>query len=398
LQSAFTLAAPVLAQYGYPGVDYAITGCLGMVSTPNGCAASADREYLTEDMLAGLQSTYGWEIGSHTKTHPQLSTDRLDGTITLQQMLDEIDDSKTILSGDGFAAADFADPYGDYDNTSLTAIAQTYASHRGFADIGSNSYPYNDYLLTVQQIQGNVSVAEAEGYIDAAQAAGQWLILVFHEIKSSGASTALDDYEYNVADLGSLAAYVHAQGIPVTDIAHGLAVSSDNLFANGGFDDGIADGWTTDDATGIVADANSNGSYDGSATGAVNSISLRGAAADTHLFSPTIAIESSQRYLLKSFVHVVSTSGEIDFYIDEYDATGTWSSGQYVQGVTGTPSGNTIAVKDVNFAYTPSSAQVATIRYQVIVHGATTEAYVDNIQMFPTSSIGNATPPSSCAP
>src|ERR1700742_5204199 len=46
VQSAYTLAAPVLAKYGYPGVDYAITDCLGMTPMPNGCDANNDRDYL----------------------------------------------------------------------------------------------------------------------------------------------------------------------------------------------------------------------------------------------------------------------------------------------------------------------------------------------------------------
>lgn len=388
LASSSTLAAPVLAKYGYPGVDYVITDCIGMTTTPNTCAADPNHVYMTWSQVADLQATYGWEVASHTVSHPQLATDRTSGVITAQQMIDEINNSKSILNSHGFAANNFADPYGDYDNTSIAAIAKTYTSHRGFADIDYNAFPYNDYLLTVQQVQGNVSVATVKGYIDQAKAQGKWLILVFHEIKASGASTALEDYEYNADDLDQIAAYVQAQGVPVTDIAHGLANSATNLFTGGGFASGIADGWTTDSPTTIVADSNNNGSYDGTASGATHSVSFTGSTNDAELFSPTVAIDATQNYVVKSFVNVTSTSGEIDFFVDEYDASGTWLSGKYFAGLAGTTTASTIAVKNVNFVYTATSATVAKVRLQVIVHGTAAKAYVDNVQLFPVSAIG----------
>ncbi|HEV7454537.1 MAG TPA: polysaccharide deacetylase family protein [Candidatus Saccharimonadales bacterium] len=406
LQSAVTQAAPVLAKYNYPGVDYVISGCVGMVTVPNTCAANQNLPYMTWAQVAALKNTYGWEVASHTVSHPQLSTDRISGIITAQQMVDEINNSKTaIAAGSGVDPVNFADPYGDYDNISIAAIAKTYESHRGFADIGTNAFPYNDYLLNVQQIQGNVTVAAAKTLIDQAKASGQWLVLVFHEIKASGASTALDAYEYNAGDLDQIAAYVQSQNIPVTDIAHGLANSGTNLFANGTFDtapaaadDAAHSTWWTDDAANIKQDQANNGSY----PSAVNSIAMTGNAAFTggrELISPTVAVDPLQTYIVKSYVNVTSTSGEVDFLVDEYDAAGTWLSGKYVAGVAGATVATTIAVKNVNFTYVPTTATVAKARVQVIVKGTGAKAYVDNIQMFPVSAIGSATttPPTTLA-
>jgi peptidoglycan/xylan/chitin deacetylase (PgdA/CDA1 family) len=403
LDSASTLAAPVLAKYNYPGVDYVISGCIGMTTVPNTCAADNNHKYMTWDQVTGLSSTYGWEVASHSVSHPQLSTDRISGVITAQQMIDEINNSKTaIKAGSGVDPVNFADPYGDYDNVSIAAIAKTYASHRGFADVDDdNLFPYNDYLLTVKQIQGDVggaNIAKAKAYIDAAKAQGKWLVLVFHEIKASGASTALADYEYDVNDLDALAAYVQAQGIPVTDIAHGLANSGTNLFANGSFDTAptAADDinhstWWTDASASIKQDAANNGSY----PSATKSIAITGSATDTHLFSPTVGVTPLTPYVFKSYVNVTSTSGEVDFYVDEYDAAGTdLKSGKYFAGITGVTTANATLVKNVNFSYTPA-ANVAKIRVQVIVHGAATKGFIDNLQLFPTSAIGSAvvTPP-----
>ena len=409
LASALAQAAPTLAKYGYAGTDYVITNCVGMLN-PNSCAADGTKNYMTWDQITQLQNTYGWEIGSHTQNHP-LTAAADNPSLTDAQLDAEMSGSLAALKAHGFNPTDFASPYGDYDNRSLAAIAKYYNSHRTFQDdvqpaaaelsntfpyySPRNTSPYNNYLLTVKEVQGNVSVATVKSYIDQAKANNQWLILVFHEVKASGASTVQDAYEYNAGDLDQIAAYVQSQNIPVTDMAHGLATSSTNLLANGGFSNGIADGWTTDSA-GIVADKQTtslagHGSYDGTAEGPLSSIALTGAATDGHLFSPTVAVDPTQTYVVKNFVNVTSTSGEVDFVVDEYDANDTWLSDKYVQGVTGSTTANNVQVGDVNFNYTPTSANVAKARIQVIAHGAGLKAYIDNVQMFPMSAIGVTT-------
>src|ERR1039458_4657343 len=69
LASTYTAAEPILAQYGLTGTDYAITGCIGMTTTPNTCNANQDTPYMSWTQLQALQNTDGWEIGSHTVDH-----------------------------------------------------------------------------------------------------------------------------------------------------------------------------------------------------------------------------------------------------------------------------------------------------------------------------------------
>jgi peptidoglycan/xylan/chitin deacetylase (PgdA/CDA1 family) len=407
------LAAQTLQPFNYTATDYIITGCVGLAA-PNNCAANPDANYMTWQQISDLHTTYGWEIASHTVNHP-LTAAADNPSLTDAQLDAEMSASKQALKDHGFDATDFASPYGDYDNRSLAATAKYYASHRTFQDDEQppaaelsntfpyysprNSYPYNNYLLTAKQVQGNVPVATVKAYIDQAVANHQWLVLVFHNIKASGASTVQGDYEYNAADLAAIAQYVHDQNIPVTDVAHGLATGT-NIMPNSGFNNGIADGWTSDNAATIVADRQTtslagHGSYDGTTTGPLNSISLTGSAADTHLFSPHVLVSSSNTYVLKNFVNVTSTSGEVDFYIDEFDAAGAdLKTGRYIAGVTGTTTANAVQVGDVNFTYTPSSAGVASARLQVIVHGSGTRAYVDNLEwLSPTATTTPAPKP-----
>lgn len=402
--SSALLAAQMLQTYGYTGTNYVVPHCVGMTanSAGNDCQAGTEKNYMSWADISTLSTTYGWEIGSHTVNH--VLTAAVDNPSLSDAMLDnEMSQSKAILSANGYSALNFATPYGDYDNRSIAVAAKYYFSHRAFQDLTystdaisntfpyyypRSSYPYNNYLLSVLPVQGNVPVATVKSYIDQAKANNQWLILVFHEIKADNDSSydaSEDAYEYKAGDLAAIAAYVKAQSIPVVNINDGLAGGT-NIMPGSNFNSGIAEGWTTDNPTSIVANQQTStllghGSFDGTTSGALNSIWIRGSATNTHLFSPRIGIAPDVTYTIKSFVNVTSTSGEIDFYIDEYDAAGNdLGTGKYIQGITGTTATNDVQVGNVNFLYTPTSPNAASARLQVIAVGANVSAYVDNIE------------------
>ncbi len=390
LNSALTQAAPALAAHGLTGTDYVITGCVGMTTAPNTCAADNDMTYMTWDQVTQLQNTYGWEIGGHTVSHPQLATDKL----TAAQLTAEIAGSKQALVAHGFAAPDFATPYGDYNNQVLAEIAKSYSSHRGFWDVSNNVWPFNDYLINDMQVQAGVTVAQVEAKIDAAIANKQWLVLTFHEIRPK-ASTNPQDYQYNTADLDAIAAYVQAKKaaglINPVNVKDGLPNSTTNLLTNGGFDTGISGGWSTDQPSVVSQDTANNGSYvAGSTTGPTNSVKLAPTATTGgHLYSPKVAVDSTKTYMLKSFLNLTArTSGEMGYYIDEYDANGNWVSGKWVKAET------TPFVKEESFTYTPSSANVKQAGLQVYADANSgITAYVDNFQWYPLVEDSTTTPP-----
>lgn len=73
------LAVPVLEQLGFPGTVFSVSGWVGSAEPMRwaGVETWADGTYRTElvpltwEELAGLQAR-GWEVGSHTVTHPVL--------------------------------------------------------------------------------------------------------------------------------------------------------------------------------------------------------------------------------------------------------------------------------------------------------------------------------------
>lgn len=385
-QSAYTLAAPTLAKYGYSGTSYVISSCIGMVTIPNTCRAETNRAYMTWAQVTDLKNTYKWEIGSHTETHPLLvstDADEQPTALTNAQVIAELTNSKNaIKTNTGIDVQAFADPYGDWNPGSLTEIAKLYSSHRGFADLGYNGFPYNDYLLYTQQVQvGSTDVpvaplATVKGYIDTAKANNQWLVLTFHDILAAGGS----DYDYSVADLDAIAAYVKSLNIPVVNVSDGL-ISGNNLLSNGGFDTALsadianATVWSTDDMTNIRQDTGNHGSY----PNATNSVILNSTTKNIELFSPRVAVTSTDKYIIKTYLNVetvtVATGNEVAFYIDEYDAAGTYIGTVYKKSETSR------WVANLNFEYVPSAATVKAARLQVVVTANSgIKAYMDNVQ------------------
>lgn len=389
LGSAYTQAAATLQKHGLTGTDYVITGCVGMTTVPNTCRANTDAPYMTWTQVKALQSTYGWEIGSHTVHHYCLATsaaqdpdDCQASTLTKAQVDSQLSQSKTAFANHGITATDFAPPYGDYNHMVWAEVAKYYASMRGFQDVNNNVWPYNDYLINDYPIQETVTpISTVEAKIDSAIANKTWLVLTFHDILSNPSQNP-DDYQYSTSELDQIAAYVQSKQaagqIQSVNVNQGLVTGSTNLLANSSFDSGIASGWTTDAASSVTKDTATNGSYP-SATNAIKFVSTTKAI---HLFSPKVAVDPNTTYILKNFLNVQTiSSGEVGFFIDEYDANGNWISGQWKAAEKSS------FIDELNFTYKPSSAAVSKAALQVYATANTgIRAYLDNAQWFPATT------------
>jgi peptidoglycan/xylan/chitin deacetylase (PgdA/CDA1 family) len=357
--SAWQYAAPVLAQFGYVGTSYVTTGFVGQEG------------YMNWNQVKRLQNERGWEIGSHSVTHPLLTE------VSSTQLETEMRQSKQMLATRGIQAKSFASPYGDYNNAVMAAAARHYENHRGFHDQGDNYWPYSDYLLQVRQVQRGISVDQVKQYINDAKAKDTWLILVFHDIKAD--TVTLDDYDYKRGDLRQVAQYVRDQQLPVTTVGKGTAARATNMFgASGDFDAGLG-GWTTDAPSNITPVAGRNGATP-SPTAAVRMISAP--TKNIHLFSPQVSVSSDRTYLFKSFLNTETiTTSAVGYYIDEYDANGNWISGQYKAEEPNS------FVESINFTYTPTSANVKHAQLQVILtSGSGSRVFVDGFKLYDLAS------------
>jgi peptidoglycan/xylan/chitin deacetylase (PgdA/CDA1 family) len=130
-------ALPVLTDYGYPSVVFAVSGLLGRKA-----------EWLPADRAADLMSgstlrdltNQGVEIGSHTVHHHRLSR------ITPDQQKLELTTSKQVLEDVLGQSVDFlAYPYGDYDTgvrdaTASAGYRAAVTCSRGSANTAPNAF------------------------------------------------------------------------------------------------------------------------------------------------------------------------------------------------------------------------------------------------------------------
>jgi peptidoglycan/xylan/chitin deacetylase (PgdA/CDA1 family) len=123
--SVAALAAPILRSYGWPGTVFAVSSCAesgGVASWPRldawlGTDSEAELRTMGWDELRRLHRE-GWEIGSHTVTHPYLTR------LPSEEVLRELADSRiTIEAQLREPCRSIAYPYGDVDGR-VAAIAR----------------------------------------------------------------------------------------------------------------------------------------------------------------------------------------------------------------------------------------------------------------------------------
>jgi peptidoglycan/xylan/chitin deacetylase (PgdA/CDA1 family) len=133
----------------------------------------------------------GNEIAGHTVLHQHLTA------LSAAEARREVCDDRSSLLRQGFAVADFAYPYGDY-NTTVQSIPQEcgYNSARWILGVYSPSCqrascpfaesipPVDPYLTrSPQNVLATDSLANIEGYVTQAQQhGGGWVQIVFHHI------------------------------------------------------------------------------------------------------------------------------------------------------------------------------------------------------------------------
>lgn len=376
-ESTYTSALPILSSRNLPATVYVTSGYID-----SGVTDDADLPAMTWSQVQALQNTYGWEIGGHTQTHPELPT------LTNAQVIAQIANSNDAFMAHGLEVKNFASPFGAYDNAVLVELLKSYQSHRGFADIAYNQpYPVNRGVLQVQQVNSDTTLAQVKGYIDTAAANGTWLILVFHHV----APTLDPNYEYTTteADLEQIGDYLISKGVSVQTVETMLEKQGQNVVANYNFADGFTN-WSTDRTAQVTHDVANHGAYSDSE----NAAKIVGGATAAHLFSSMINAVPGVNYTFEAFYNTVNlTAGELGFYIDEYDAAGNWVSGKWLGKVANN------ALGYFNSVFSTTSTLVNKFSVQTyLTANATGTAYIDNVEVHDPTLAGSPTPTISGTP
>ena len=200
-RSIYNNAYPVMQQYGFRSTQYLTTSFLNKKS------------YMTNAMVSTMQQN-GHEIAAHTVTHPSLP--KVSSTQLYNELVNANDTLKTSY---GVYPTNFATPYGEYNDSVLTAIKQQYYSHRtiekglNYAD-SMDQYRIKSYMLEV-----STPVSQVKKWIDDAKATNSWLVLTYHEVKPN------DQWTYNrkLSNFKSEMAYLKQSGVAVVTIEQALS-------------------------------------------------------------------------------------------------------------------------------------------------------------------------------
>ncbi|MES2437358.1 MAG: polysaccharide deacetylase family protein [Patescibacteria group bacterium] len=154
----------------------------------------------------------GHEIGSHTQTHPHLTT------LSQTQQTTEIQGSRQdLLDLNVGPITTFAYPFGEYNEISIQAVKNSgYSSARstidGYATVGTDKYQ-----LPRQSVEVDTSIEQIRQWIDTAIANKQWLILAFHRIDQSN-----DQYAVTPANFNLIIDYLAQKNARVITVDQGI--------------------------------------------------------------------------------------------------------------------------------------------------------------------------------
>lgn len=175
----------------------------------------------------------GHEIGSHTMTHPKLTT------LSLSQVQDEMMGAKTAIEAQipSKPCLFFAYPYGEL-NPSVKSTAQNiYVASRG----GGNNCGLNGEPIDISNVRGCSPDDGNNIYsqTDAAEQQGKWLVVIFHSLNGGkdgygswhfDAWTAYLDYLKNknlwVGSFGTVVKYIRERMSATLSV---LSVSSSQI-------------------------------------------------------------------------------------------------------------------------------------------------------------------------
>jgi len=362
--SVYDNALPILSANGQKATVFVTTSYMEQP----GC--------LTWDQVRDLQNTYSWEIGSHTVNHFELPL------LQKQEIFNEINDAKNTLTEQGLNVTSFATPFGAYNNEVLIQSIKTHNLHRGFWEREYlNTYPYERTVIATQSVDFGVSVAQVKAWIDQAVSENKWLVLVFHEVLPE-----MDpDYIYTttISDFSEISEYIKSSSIEVVLPNFTLQKPGNNLFTSQSFVNGITEGWSTSSSTQVLLDTASNGNY----PSPNESILFKGSNTSSYLFSNTIQHLIGSTYLFEAYINADSlTSGELGFYIDEYNTLGEWISGKWIGAVYPNQ------VANFSARYIPTSEAVEKFVIQTYLDaGSAGNVFVDNYEIYNLKD-GSGTP------
>jgi len=194
----YTTAYPLFEKHGASATTFIITN---LTSFENETLLSW--EYIHE------LSAAGWDVQSHSVSHPFLTT------LSEDAMLFELMHSKQVLEKQGFLVNTFAPPYGDMDEDIHQQILRHYAIVRP-SEYGFNNRSVIDFTrIKSIWIVNTSSIDELTSFVDEAYENDYWLVFMVHLVKEDLSK----EYTVHPDTLNALLAYVRENDMPIKTIA-----------------------------------------------------------------------------------------------------------------------------------------------------------------------------------
>jgi peptidoglycan/xylan/chitin deacetylase (PgdA/CDA1 family) len=183
--TVYDAGLPILESQGIPATFYFITSFL--------TDAWAQKLNQMQDL--------GWEIGSHSVTHQDLTD------LNTTELIQEIVQSKTDLEAAGLTIEGFAYPYGvGHKNEIVLRQVKEYYQYARSTSPGYNYPVIRQYDLSAQIQTVSTSIELMKSWVDSAIENDGWLIIELHTVDTSG-----DPYSITPDTLSELADYIRSQ-------------------------------------------------------------------------------------------------------------------------------------------------------------------------------------------
>jgi peptidoglycan/xylan/chitin deacetylase (PgdA/CDA1 family)/glycosyltransferase involved in cell wall biosynthesis len=139
------IAWPAMKKHEFRGTVFVVTNCVGRTNDWDSGGELCGRRILSWKQVADLAAA-GVDIGSHTKTHPNLTKSRADKTWSeLQGSAEDLQDRL------GLRPVSFAYPYGDYNAETQDALTRT--GYRTACTVKPGLNSPHDGLLEIRRIE-----------------------------------------------------------------------------------------------------------------------------------------------------------------------------------------------------------------------------------------------------
>ena len=193
-------AYPLLKRYNVKATAYIIAGLIGK--------SFEGRRLMNAEQIKHLQDS-GWEIGSHSLTHPFLIG--LGDT----EVVNELKSSKEILESHGLRVKSFSVPYGAYDARIRGHVREYYSSARTSIQGYNPTEGMDPYTLKAQVILNSTTLEEMKDWVDYVKYTNLWLIMMIHRVRKDSS----DLYSVNPSTLEKLIRHILSQNIEIKTVS-----------------------------------------------------------------------------------------------------------------------------------------------------------------------------------